>query len=98
MYLLSFYYDFLLKYIGRNQFEFMECDTDSTYIALPNKTLAECILPAIKEKFNAALQIIAQIIIALKSIITLPGPVVKSTSGSTTKHPDWLKKNVFVQK
>ena len=55
LYLLSFYYDFLLKYIGRDQFDFMECDTDSTYIALPKQTLAECVLPEKKEKFNDTL-------------------------------------------
>lgn len=32
--LLSFYYDFLFKYLNRNDFEFLECDTDSSYIAL----------------------------------------------------------------
>ena len=45
MYLLSFYYDFLLRFIGRDDFEFMECDTDSTYIALKSPTLNECVLP-----------------------------------------------------
>ena len=41
--LLSFYYDFLLYYLNRNDFEFLECDTDSSYIALSAQKLDESI-------------------------------------------------------
>ena len=54
--ILSFYYDFLLKYLNRNDFEFLECDTDSSYIALYTQKLDECILPHMKEQFGKGLQ------------------------------------------
>lgn len=56
MYLLSFYYDFLFRFIGRDDFEFMECDTDSTYIALKSPTLNECVLPEMRETFDTTLK------------------------------------------
>ena len=50
--LLKFYYNFLLKFVGRENFEYMETDTDSSYIALAQETLEECILPEMKQNLR----------------------------------------------
>ena len=55
MFLLDFYYSFLLPYIGRERFEFMETDTDSAYVALAGKTLHDSVLPEMIPKFESGL-------------------------------------------
>ena len=37
--LLKFYYSFLLKFVGRENFEYLETDTDTSYVALVGKKL-----------------------------------------------------------
>ena len=34
LFLLKFYFSFLLKFVGRENFEYLETDTDSSYVAL----------------------------------------------------------------
>ena len=55
LFLLKFYYEFLLKFVGRENFEYLETDTDSSYVALAGENLEECILPEMKAQFDTAL-------------------------------------------
>ena len=45
LHMLSFYYDCLDKFIGREKFEMAYMDTDSCYFGLAGKTLRECVKP-----------------------------------------------------
>ena len=49
--MLSFYYDFLLRYVDRKDFELCEMDTDSLYFALSTDTLEEAVIPEMREEF-----------------------------------------------
>ena len=49
--MLAFYYDFLLKFIDRKDFEMCEMDTDSFYFALSAKTLDEVVIPEKRELY-----------------------------------------------
>ena len=49
--MLSFYYDFLLKFIDRKKFELCEMDTDSLYFSLSKKTLDEAVYPHMRKHY-----------------------------------------------
>ena len=49
--MLQFYYDCLLEFVDRKNFECLECDTDSLYIAISGKSLQEVIKEEKKEEF-----------------------------------------------
>ena len=48
--MLEFYYDCLLEFVDRKNFECLECDTDSSYIAISWKSLQEVIKEDKKKK------------------------------------------------
>ena len=51
--MLEFYYDFLNKYIDRRDFELIQMDTDSMYMALSSKNLDDIVKPKLlKEYFD----------------------------------------------
>lgn len=45
LHMLSFYYDFMDKYVDRSDFEYIEMDTDSAYMAISGSCLDEVIKP-----------------------------------------------------
>ncbi|KAJ8306861.1 hypothetical protein KUTeg_014945 [Tegillarca granosa] len=49
--MLEFYYDFLDKYIGRDNFEYIEMDTDSAYLAISSSSLVDAIKPEMKQEY-----------------------------------------------
>ena len=49
--MLSFYYDFLLKYIDEKDFEMCEMDTDSLYFALSEKELDDAVKPELRREY-----------------------------------------------
>jgi hypothetical protein len=49
--MLAFYYDFLLKFIDRKDFEMCEMDTDSLYFALSTTDLDEAVIPEKREQY-----------------------------------------------
>ena len=51
--MLEFYYDFLEKYIDRKDFELIEMDTDSNYMAISGESLEDVIRPELKAEFEA---------------------------------------------
>ena len=51
--MLEFYYDFLDRYLDRADFELIQMDTDSNYLAISGKTLEEIIKPEMREEFEA---------------------------------------------
>lgn len=55
LFLLKFYYSFLIKSVGFQNFEHLETDTDSSYIALASETLEGSILPEMKAEFQSSL-------------------------------------------
>ena len=55
MFMLRFYYCFLLKFLGRENFEFLETDTDSIYIALGEETLLDSVKPEMRDEFLSSL-------------------------------------------
>jgi len=50
--MLEFYYDFLDKYVDRRDFELIQMDTDSLYMAISGKSLNEIVRPELKEDFD----------------------------------------------
>jgi hypothetical protein len=48
----QFYYDFLDKYIDREDFQLIEGDTDSLYYALSTDTIDDAVRPELKEEFS----------------------------------------------
>ena len=54
--MLSFYYDFMMKYVERPRFQYIEMDTDSAYMALSEKTLYDSIKPNMKHNFMQSIQ------------------------------------------
>ena len=54
--MLSFYYDFLDRYIERSDFEYIETDTDSAYIGISGNTLADIIKPHLKAVYDDRLK------------------------------------------
>ena len=53
--MLEFYYDFLDKYIDRRDFELIQMDTDSNYMAISGEWLEDIVRPEFKAEFEAAL-------------------------------------------
>ena len=50
--MLQFYYDFLDHYLDRRDYELIQMDTDSMYIALSCDTLEEAVKPELKLQFE----------------------------------------------
>ena len=50
---LEFYYDFLDKYIDRRDFELIQMDTDSNYMAISAESLEDIVRPELKAEFVA---------------------------------------------
>ena len=50
--MLQFYYDFLDRYLDRRDFELIQMDTDSNYMAISGKTLEEIVKPEMREEFE----------------------------------------------
>ena len=51
--MLEFYYDFLDRYFDRKDFELIQMDTDSNYLAISGKKLEDIVRPELKEEFEA---------------------------------------------
>ncbi|KAL9955049.1 hypothetical protein ACROYT_G042653 [Oculina patagonica] len=51
--ILEFYYDFLDKYVDRKDFELIQMDTDSCYMAISASKLEDIVKPELKEEFEA---------------------------------------------
>ena len=49
--MLKFYYDFIDKYLDWKNFQYIEMDTDSAYIALAGQNLEDLVKPELKKKF-----------------------------------------------
>ena len=49
--MLEFYYDFFDIYLCRTDFEYLEMDTDSAYLALSKSNLIDIVKPDLKEKY-----------------------------------------------
>jgi len=47
--LLQFYYDFLIKYVDKTDFQLMYCDTDSMYMAISSEKIDDIIKLEMKE-------------------------------------------------
>ena len=50
--MLEFYYDFLDKYLDRKDFELIQMDTDSNYLAISGKKLEDIVKPEMREEFE----------------------------------------------
>ena len=51
--MLEFYYDFIDKYVDRRDFELIQMDTDSLYMAISGERLEDVIRPELKGEFEA---------------------------------------------
>ena len=51
--MLEFYYDFLDRYFDRRDFELIQIDTDSNYIAISGERLEDIVRPELKPEFEA---------------------------------------------
>ena len=51
--MLEFYYDLLDKYIDRRDFELIQMDTDSNYMAISGARLEDIVRPELKQEFEA---------------------------------------------
>ncbi|KAL9952822.1 hypothetical protein ACROYT_G040133 [Oculina patagonica] len=51
--MLKFYYDFLDKYFDRKDFELIQMDTDSCYMAISALKLEDIVKPELKQEFEA---------------------------------------------
>ena len=49
--MLQFYYDFMDQYLDRSDFQYLEMDTDSAYIAITAKNIEQLVKPHLKEQF-----------------------------------------------
>ena len=50
--MLEFYYDFLDRYFDRKDFELIQMDTDSNYMAISGKKLEDIVKPELREEFE----------------------------------------------
>ena len=50
--MLEFYYDFLDRYLDRKDFELIQMDTDSNYLAISGKSLEDIVKPDMKAEFE----------------------------------------------
>ena len=53
LWMLKFYYDFLDRYFDRRDFELIQMDTDSNYIAISGERLEDIVRPELKSEFEA---------------------------------------------
>ena len=51
--MLEFYYDFLDRYFNRRDFELVQMDRDSNYMAISAKQLESIVWPDLKQEFEA---------------------------------------------
>jgi len=51
--ILEFYYDFVDKYVDRRDFELIQMDTDSSYMAISKDRLEDVVRPELKAEFEA---------------------------------------------
>ena len=51
--MLEFYYDFLDRYVDRRDFELIQMDTDSNYMAISGDKLEDIIRPELRAEFEA---------------------------------------------
>ena len=49
--MLEFYYDFMLRFFDRSDFQYCEMDTDSAYIAFSNSDWLSLMKPGLREKY-----------------------------------------------
>ena len=52
LWMLKFYYDFLDRYLDRRDFELIQMDTDSNYLAISGKSLEDIVKPDMREEFE----------------------------------------------
>jgi len=50
--MLEFYYDFLDKYVNRRDFELIQMDTDSNYMAISGERLKDVVRSELKQEFE----------------------------------------------
>ena len=50
--MLEFYYDCIDKYVDRSDFQYVEMDTDSAYLAISGDTLEDVIKPSMKHEYE----------------------------------------------
>ena len=50
--MLEFYYDFMDVYIDRSDFQYVEMDTDSAYIAISGESLDDLVKPHLREQYT----------------------------------------------
>ena len=50
--MLQFYFDFLDKYVDRSDFQYVEMDTDSAYIAISGDTVSDLVKPHLREQYS----------------------------------------------
>ncbi len=55
LHMLAYYYDFVLKYVDRADFELLEMDTDSLYMALSASTFPDIVRPSLRQQFDSSL-------------------------------------------
>ena len=60
--MLSFYYDFLLKFVGNKSFEMTEMNTDSCYFGVAAKSLRGAIKPEMLSLFEQNILVIVEMI------------------------------------
>ena len=53
--MLQWYYDCLLHYVDKSDFEYLEMDTDSAYFAISGESLSDVVKPEMKEEFQQQL-------------------------------------------
>ena len=51
--MLEFYYDFLDRYVERRDFEMIQMDTDSNYMAISGDKLEDIVRPELRAEFEA---------------------------------------------
>ena len=49
--MLAFYFDFVDKYLNREDFQYIEMDTDSAYLALAGENMEDLVKPHLREQF-----------------------------------------------
>ena len=51
--MLEFYYDFLDKYLDRRDFELIQMDTNSMYMAISGTSIDEIVKPELREEYHS---------------------------------------------
>ena len=51
--MLQFYFDFMNKYLDRNDFQYCEMDTDSAYITIAGQSVVSLVKPELRGEFEA---------------------------------------------